>query len=325
MLLSIIIPVYNVEKFVEKCIRSCESQDIPKNEYELIVVNDGATDNSLQVVEYVARDYENITIISQSNAGLSAARNTGMVHACGEYYMFVDSDDWIAENCLGKLVGKLKAEKPDCLAFCAADMIGDKLVRRRHFSDEMAVGGYILLERRISPCAQHIIWKAGFLQRYNLKFMLGILHEDSEFTPRALYKAQKVSLMNDIIYYVYQNPNSITRTVNPKRSFDIIRWVCTSLEKYSEEVKPEHLVIFHNLISLNINNALSYIGQCDKERQRLFDKEMYKHRKLFSHLLKSSVLKYRMEGVLFILFPWHTGWIYKLIQTLNRKRRYNKV
>lgn len=325
MLLSIIIPVYNVEEFVEKCIRSCEAQNIPKDEYEVIVVNDGATDNSLQMVEEVARDYENITIINQSNAGLSAARNTGMAHAHGEYYMFVDSDDWIAENCLGKVIGKLKVEKPDCLAFCAANMIGDKPVRRCRFSDEMSVVGYVLLKHRISPCAPHIIWKADFLRMYNFKFMLGILHEDSEFTPRVLYKAQKVSLMNDIIYYVYQNPSSITHTVNPKRSFDIIRWVCTSLEKYSEEVKPEHLVIFHNLISSNINSALCHIGQCDKERQRSFDKEMYKHRKLFYHLLKSSVLKYRIEGVLFTLFPRHTGRIYKFMQCINRKRRENKV
>ena len=123
MILSIIIPVYNVEPFVEKCIRSCEAQDASKDDYEIVVVNDGSKDNSVDVVNRVANEFENIRVLSQPNAGLSAARNTGMREAKGEYYMFVDSDDWIAENCLTKLIGKLRKERPDDLAICAANVI----------------------------------------------------------------------------------------------------------------------------------------------------------------------------------------------------------
>ena len=104
MLLPIIIPVYNVEQFVEKCIRSCESQDVAKDRYEIIVVNDGAKDNSLEVVQRVAAEYDNIRVFSQPNAGLSAARNMGMRLAKGEYYMFVDSDDW-SEREMGEFLG----------------------------------------------------------------------------------------------------------------------------------------------------------------------------------------------------------------------------
>ena len=75
------------------------------------------------MVNRVANEFENIRVFSQANAGLSAARNTGMHEAKGEYYMFVDSDDWIAENCLAKLIGKLRKERPDALAICAANVI----------------------------------------------------------------------------------------------------------------------------------------------------------------------------------------------------------
>ena len=75
------------------------------------------------MVNRVANEFENIRVLSQPNAGLSAARNTGMREAKGEYYMFVDSDDWIAENCLTKLIGKLRKERPDDLAICAANVI----------------------------------------------------------------------------------------------------------------------------------------------------------------------------------------------------------
>ena len=98
MILSIIIPVYNVEKYVEKCIRSCENQDIPKENYEVIVVNDGSPDGSLAIVERLANEFSNIKVINQENKGLSMARNTGLEAAKGEYVWFVDSDDWIEEN-----------------------------------------------------------------------------------------------------------------------------------------------------------------------------------------------------------------------------------
>lgn len=87
--LSIIIPVYNVAPYVEKCLRSCAEQDIPSEDYEIIVINDGTPDNSLEIVERVAKDYPNIIIHSQDNAELSAARNKGLSLAKAKYVWFV--------------------------------------------------------------------------------------------------------------------------------------------------------------------------------------------------------------------------------------------
>ena len=320
MLLSIIIPVYNVEQFVEKCIRSCESQDVTKDQYEIIVVNDGSKDNSLEVVQRVAAEYDNIRVFSQPNAGLSAARNMGMRLAKGEYYMFVDSDDWIAEKCLGRLMQKLESEKPDALAICAANMINGIPQRRQSHEDETPIKGYELLKRGVQPCAQLAIWNAEFLKRYNLAFYEGIFHEDSEFTPRAYYLAEKISLTNEIIYYFYPNPNSITRTVNPKKSFDIVKVVCESLSKFSNEVLPEHRNIFYDEIALNVNNALNGIRFCDLKTQKEFCEELSKHKHLFDDMLKSKVLKYRIEARFFKIFPNSTLRIYNLMQLLNFRR-----
>ena len=93
MKLSIIIPVYNVEKFITRCLHSCVSQNLSINEFEIVVVNDGTRDNSMKFVSQFAEEYSNISIINQENKGLSAARNRGLSVAKGDYVWFVDSDE----------------------------------------------------------------------------------------------------------------------------------------------------------------------------------------------------------------------------------------
>lgn len=316
ILLSIIIPVYNVELFVEKCIRSCETQDINKDEYEIIVVNDGSTDNSLNIVNDLARRFPNIRVFSQSNAGLSAARNKGIQNARGDYIMFVDSDDWIAEKCLGKICSKLKIEQPDALAICAANVKGDGMIERRQaYADVTPMSGYELLKKGVSPCAPFAIWSAKFFKKYELSFFEGIFHEDSEFTPRAYYLADKVSFVNDIIYYVFQNPNSITRTPNPKHAFDLVNVVCTHLSIFCKSiVRKEHRPVFYNLIALYLNNALAYICMADKRQQKLLDDAIFLNEHLILDMQNASSIKYRLEVFLFRVFPKHYVRIYKILK-----------
>lgn len=114
MLLSIIIPVYKVEKYLRKCLDSCVNQDIPKDQYEIIAVNDGSPDNCQSILEEYEREYDNVRILKQENQGLSKARNNGLDIAKGDYVWFVDSDDWIEENCLSEIIAKLD-NSPDIL------------------------------------------------------------------------------------------------------------------------------------------------------------------------------------------------------------------
>ena len=314
MILSIIIPVYNVEPFVEKCIRSCEAQDVSKDDYEIVVVNDGSKDNSLDVVNRVANEFENIRVFSQANAGLSAARNTGMREAKGEYYMFVDSDDWIAENCLAKLIEKLRMERPDALAICAANVLNGEDKRRQSYPDETPISGRDLLVKGVSPCAPFSIWSADVFKKFKLTFFEGIFHEDSEFTPRAYYLADKVSLTNDIIYYVRQNPNSITRSANPKKSFDLVNVVCPHLSEFSKCVDARYQYLFHDMVSMYLNNALFNIVDTSKDNQQKLNEAIYNNRRLYMHLRRSTIFKYRLEFVLFNLFPRKSVQVYKMLK-----------
>lgn len=314
IILSIIIPVYNVALFVERCILSCFNQDIRSNDYEIIVVNDGSTDNSLNIVNKVAHGTSNVHVFSQPNAGLSAARNKGMREATGKYYMFIDSDDWIADNSLGRIIHKLKEENPDALAICAADVINGEIRRRQSYPNETPLTGRELLRRGVQPCAPFAIWSADFFKRNKLAFYEGIYHEDSELTPRAYYLAEKVSFTNDIVYFVYQNPNSITRSAIPKKSFDIVNVVCPHLSEFSNSVEKEYQVVFDNIISTYINNALAYIINTDNNNYQMLNTAMYKERELFKHLRKSSLLKYKIEALLFSIFPKRYVEIYKFMK-----------
>lgn len=315
MILSIIIPVYNVEKYVEKCIRSCETQDIPSSEYELICINDGSKDNSLAIIEELAREFSNITVISQPNGGLSSARNTGMKHAKGDYYFFLDSDDWIAKNSLGKIVNKLQSEQPDILCISAANVLGEEISPRHSFPSEEQISGREAQKRGgIDACAPFLITKAEHFRKYDLKFYEGIFHEDSELTPKLVYLAQKISFTNDIIYYVRQTPGSITRSVNPKRSFDLVNVVCAHLYNFSKHVDPEYRPKYYYWVSMYMNNAISYIIKCPKDKQKELNDAIFNNRNYWEYLALSGMLKYKIEYKLLKLFPHNAVEIYKFLK-----------
>ena len=104
MKLTIVIPAYKVEKYIAKCIQSCLNQDVPEKEYEIVVVNDGTPDKSAIIAKEFAAKHANIKVIDQDNQGLSVARNTGIHYSKGDYIWFVDSDDYIADNCLARII-----------------------------------------------------------------------------------------------------------------------------------------------------------------------------------------------------------------------------
>lgn len=314
MILSVIIPVYNVEKYVENCIRSCENQDIPKEDYEVIVVNDGSPDGSLAIVQRLAKEYSNIRVISQENCGQSVARNTAMENARGDYYMFVDSDDRIEHNCLGKIVARLRNENPDAFAFCAADVIDGENVRRFSYTNEISIAGRDFLKKGISPCITFAIWKASFFRRNSLKFYEGIYHEDVEITPRAYYLAGKVSCTNDIIYYVNQNPMSTTRTANPKRAFDLIEVVAPNLSKFAKGVDDAYKICFYDMEESCMNLALSIIKGADKEEKDRLNAEIAERSYLWKDIRKCSYLRYRMEACVACVFKKHPVKVYETLQ-----------
>jgi len=197
-ILSIVLPVYNVSEYVEKCIRSVYAQSLDINTYEVIVVNDGATDNSLEICEKLQIEFPMLKIISQENRGLSGARNTGLLNCVGEYVWFVDSDDWIERDCLTNILNSLKIVKAEVFWMGHNVVLNEEIIKS---NIPVVLRAPITGEEFFISHLNNLffIWKfiyqRKFLIKNNLNFFEGILYEDLEFTPRALLRAQKCRII----------------------------------------------------------------------------------------------------------------------------------
>ena len=316
--LSIIIPVYNVEQYLEKCLQSCLSQDIPHKEYEIIVVNDGSPDGSLHIAERIASNSTNVSVISQENGGLSAARNTGLKVAKGEYIWFVDSDDWIEANCLKQLIDTLYGEQLDALVINGVRVINgvEKRNPPRVYTDKI-LSGKEFLKGTVDNCAAVITnYKRALLRENNLEFMKGIFHEDAEFTPRAYFYVEKIAIKNYHFYYNLLNPLSITQKVNPKKGFDLID-VASNLFKFQQGIQKEDNSYYNKYITSALNQALNNAILMNKSNKSLFIDKIGKNKYLFNSLIKSEGIGYKIEGLLFKLFPKKCISIYKLLKRIK--------
>ncbi len=319
MKLSIIIPVYNVEKFIDRCINSCLNQkNVNIKDYEIIIIDDGSPDCSGEMAEFILKDIPNSTIIHQENQGLSGARNTGINASKGDYIWFVDSDDWISANALECIFKAItENDYPDVIMIRAIseNSYGKTELRHNNWADriELQSGIDVFISGDWLICAQFFIVRKQLLERNNIRFMRGIFHEDNEYTPRILYFAKSVVRINEILYHSFVNTESITHSINPKRAFDLIK-VCDSLSNFTIQHKINGILLdkFNDFISLSLNNAFSLILPQDKIIKNNFNKELSKHPEIFKILRKSTLSKYRMEGFIFLCFKNYIA-VYSLL------------
>ena len=208
--LSIIIPVYNVEKYLDKCLSSILDAAVDSSYYEVIAINDGSTDNSLNILRDYQTLHSNLTVLSQSNLGLGATRNKGAALAKGEYIWFVDSDDWITPNAIDNIVKLANAEKPDVITIDFEHSSGEKspVVNNATPGEHYTGIDYLLMSIVHNP-AQYYIFNSNFYRQSNLSFSEKIYHEDSLFTPIALSLAGKVIFLGKICYIYNIRENSI--------------------------------------------------------------------------------------------------------------------
>lgn len=205
ILLSIIVPVYNVEPFLRKCVESLEQQDLAAERYEVILVNDGSTDHSGELCTELAKQYENIKVIEQENQGLSAARNTGMDAARGKYMMFVDSDDYIETNVIGRVVDVAERNQAELCFFLAEafNEHGSWSTDHQPFAyNQVYTGEYITLHGMKVSSVWMNIYLSDFLRQIGLKFHKGLINEDIDFN-MMLYPLAHRILFTDILVYHY--------------------------------------------------------------------------------------------------------------------------
>ena len=217
--LSIIVPIYNVEPYIEECVRSLYHQDIPMPDYEVICIDDCSSDKSAQIVEKLQTEYSTLQLIRhERNKKLGGARNTGIRAAKGMYLLFVDSDDMLKPNCLKQLIDEIDSQQDDYIHFnlvqlfpeghCGKEPHFDIDTQQRTGAD-MFFDPKLPWQQQISACRK--MYRIDFLRSNNLYFAEDTMYEDNDFAMRVAAAATKCRHIDITPYICRQVPVSTTR------------------------------------------------------------------------------------------------------------------
>lgn len=231
--LSVIVPVYNVENYLRQCLDSIVNQTL--KEIEIICVNDGSTDGSQDILYEYAQKDKRIKLINKKNAGLGAARNTGMKYATGEYIGFVDSDDWVDITMFEKLYNNAKHYESD-LVMCPICVV-DENPKENHdysyfnldcFTEDFDNSSFDYCKTkdfffRICVTAYNKIYRTDFLEINKVRFPEGLIFEDNPFFYKAFLKAKRVSLVRDFLYYYRAKRDDSIIANADKKYFDVVK------------------------------------------------------------------------------------------------------
>ena len=211
--ISVIVPVYNVEKYLSKCLDSIINQTY-KN-LEIICVDDGSTDSSSKILEEYAKKDTRIKVITRQNGGLSAARNTGVKNATGEFVSFVDSDDWIDLETYEKAIGHF-SDDVDSVCYAAAIVCDDGVddfYEEERLWHSLKYRGKITLKNESFYNLTHTVWnkiyRKSIIDKYNIDFPEGLIHEDFSFYTKYMALAPKTYCLNEYLYFYRKRQNSI--------------------------------------------------------------------------------------------------------------------
>jgi glycosyltransferase involved in cell wall biosynthesis len=271
--LSIIVPVYQVEQYIRPCMESLFRQGLDDDAFEVIVVNDGTRDRSMDVIADFIASHQNIVVVNQENQGLSMARNNGMKHATGEYIAFVDSDDLLEDHALKTLMEQAEGLHPDLIVADyqkmddeAIEVRGERLDVRGErldvrgerldvrgesieFRDEslefsVKCGTQLLLED-LNPRACYVwrtLYRRAFLTDHHISFIPGITFEDTPFTHECYLKAGTCLRSNTLLYIYRIGHVSITTGIDRRKATDfstaiIKTWELSRLDGLAPDIR----------------------------------------------------------------------------------------
>ena len=216
MKVSVIVPVYNVEKYITKCLDSLVNQTL--KDIEIIVVNDGTKDNSEEIINSYLKKYSNIKYFKKENGGQGSARNLGLKHATGEYVGYVDSDDYVELDMFEKMYNKAIADNSDIVICNSYNVINDKKIvesRVKYYDDyrDAFFGKMAVWDK---------IYKRNLLLDNNMEFRSKVWYEDLDFTLKILSKANKISFIDEPLYNYLIREGSTMNNLNLDKNMDII-------------------------------------------------------------------------------------------------------
>lgn len=308
-LVSIIVPVYNAEKTIKKCIDSILIQTYTN--FELILINDGSKDSSLNILKKYENLDKSVIIISQNNAGVSTARNRGIKESKGEYILFVDSDDYIEENTLEILVKASEVNNNLDLAIGGLSIVKDNNAKHLNaISEDKIFNNLEFLSKNelfkfiVGPCGK--LFKTEIIKNNNIKFDESLsLGEDTIFVLEYLKYTKDVKFISENLYFINETEGSLSR----RNRLDIFENIMIIYDKskevleYRNEYKFNKIVPFYiRNIKICVNTAVAFKWQnkkykelCNKIRNmedfnniNLNEISLIKFDKIFFKLLKSN-------------------------------------
>ena len=336
--LSVIIPVYKVENYLERCVNSVLNQDY--SDFEIILVDDGSPDRCPQICDQLAKTDDRIVVIHKSNGGSSSARNAGIEQSRGEYLAFLDSDDQWADGMLKEVILKVEQENVDMLVFDAIDIYTGGIRRKRNnrgfFDMEYEVLDITDYYARIisigdfkeSACTK--IVSTSFIRNNNLFFCQGITSgEDTEWMMRLLRCAKRIAISNiELFQCTCGRIGSVQNSIGPKNIRDLIGIVDKSLAYYDSNpnsaTKKYELEQCSYLIA-NATGLLLYIDnkQEKKELIKLLKQKVFLFNYSTNHKTKKVRTIYNMLGYDILVWFLEIYMILKKKNIMNHKKRVN--
>lgn len=249
--ISIVVPAYNAEKYLERCLTSLLHQDLSSEEYEIIVINDGSVDRTEEILSSYSGRFSNLNYETVPNGGAGEARNSGFRKVKGKYFMYVDADDWIQENILQEIYTSLEKDQLDVLVmdYHHRDDKGELpkdfniLPENVNLSDRV-YSGIEFMQKFLPRVVWSNVYRSAFWEGSDLSF-LPISHEDEEILPRIFYYARQVRFLPLSFYFYYKNDPSFMMTYDAKACFYMLD-AMESLDAFrKKQVKPgEELDLF---------------------------------------------------------------------------------
>ncbi|WP_294404622.1 glycosyltransferase family 2 protein [uncultured Clostridium sp.] len=282
---SVIVPIYNVEKYLRKCIDSLINQTI--KDIEIILVNDGSPDNSRAICEEYAEADKRIKIINKENGGLSSARNAGFNEAESDYILFVDSDDWINKNMIEILLNEIKKNNADIVQCRYANVIDENV--DESINEKVAskiidnIDALRNLYKNDSYLETVVTWNKLYKKSLfdGIKFPEGKLNEDEFTTHKLLFKCKKIVLIDAKLYYYRKTPDSITNSKVSIKKLDKLEAVKERMKFFESvgnvEIYEKTVVRYGDLLRGSflmckylIDNNEKILNDIDSEYKRIF-------------------------------------------------------
>ena len=332
---SVIIPVYNAEDYLERCIDSVLNQTYEN--LEIIAVNDGSKDGSLQILKKKELQDARIHIIDKENQGVSAARNDGLSNAAGDYILFVDADDYIKPEAIDKILKLRDKESSDCVVFgfeAEGNAADDTDVLRELASSEGAKTPEAILQHVLTIDTQKEI--LGFTWRYlfsrdlitdeRLRFDTSLkISEDYKFIVEYLLHSEKVAVLPEALYVYVLNDNSSTSKYMPTLNRDMVDvndWIVKNIYPAVPEVQVEHSGCIANAYLNHVQNITkkdSEYGFFAAVKNAYATKREFGYRQHIKSTLKNVHCRKKAQ-IAFIMFIHELDWLYMLMYYIKKRR-----